>query len=238
MTRFITILTIIVSTINATALHTVLTEKIPLDQNHTGTLSLQMGHKTYLADQPARILIDYENNGTKKQFLFSDTATKFPIYYFDKMSIHSTKDALVDLTNQINLFDTNNDKKNEIFVYGNSYYGINGYVGKVVILTQDQNSTIKPMGLITTFNLAKIYYIKRENIIVVAQALWGSKTEESSKHKHHYQIDVYEMAYGLKKIPLFITERNYSDQHGFIIKDVIERIITQYNLKRKDKKNG
>ena len=246
MKKFIYILVTIfmISTIQAGELHTVFNQSIDLSKNKTGKLSLLVGEREYLALNPALIMIDYEANATKRQFLFTDTATSknFPIYYFDKMSVNTKKDKIVNLSNKINIFDINDDGKNEIFIYGRSYYGINGFVDKVVILQQDKDNIIQLMGLIQTTDLSEIKYIESENIIIVAQSIWesqwGSQLEEYSRNKHRYEIDIYEINNKLHKVPIFTTDKKYNDQNGSVISDVLDRAISKYHIYKKDLQNA
>ena len=224
---------IILSSINATNFHTVFTQKIYLDKHCTGELSLQVGELDYLAKDPAKIIINYEVASKTKQYIFSDTSKKYPIYYFDKMLVNTKKSKIVNLTNSINIFDINNDGKNEIFIYGRSYYGINGYVGKVVILEENAYNAIQEIGIIETTNLSEIKYIEKENIIVVAQSIWDTKSVEYSKNAHRYKIDIYEIANKFNKVSILTTEKKYSDKNSSIIINILDKVLSKYDTYKK-----
>lgn len=236
--KFFIYILIMVSTIHAVELRTVFNQSIDLGENQTGELSLLVGELEYLAQDPAQIIIDYEVNATKKQFLYTDTSKKFPIYYFDKMLVNTKKDKIVDLSNKINIFDINNDGKNEIFIYGRSYYGMNGYVAKVVMLQQDKDNIIRQIGLIQTTNLSEIQYIEKENIIIVAQSIWGTQLEEHSKNMHRYEIDIYEIKNKLNKVSILTTQKKYNDQNSSVISDVLDRALSKYSTYQKDVQNA
>jgi len=207
--------------------------EVPISKEIKAHLTLKMGYKDYLATIPVLIKIDVKYPDTNATFTMMNFG-KFATYYFEKMPVNLEKKDIVELNDKINVFDINGDGLNEIFIYGSSYYGVNGYVGKLTVLSPNKYKDIRQLPDITTFNLAKIYYLKKDNIIVVAQAIWGTKEQERNKNSHKYSIDAYE-ADSFKKTTLFKTDKSFKDENGFSIESVIDKIHSKYKMLQKIK---
>ena len=213
---------------NQTAFQTVFQKNITLDAQTSALLQLKE-EKTdqTLAEKPAKVLMDYDINGTKKRYLFTDTSKKFPILYFDAPTLNTKIDKRVNLVNRVNVFDTNDDGNNEIFVYGTSHYGGSGLVGKVLVFHKNIKGDIEKMGLIEARDNFEMEYLKKENIIVRAQFIWG-EGEGHYGDKHHYQIDIYELNNHFRHIPLMTTTKKYNDFNRTVIEDNIDSILKRY----------
>jgi len=220
--------------LSATEFHTVFQKKIFLDKNTTGELVLQEESFQTLAEEPAKILINYEVNGTKKEYLFRDSSKKFPILYFDKPTYNTKIDESVNLVNSVNIFDIDSDGTNEMFLYGTSHYGGSGLVGKLLVLKKNKRGNVAKIGIIEAHDNFEMHYIKEENIIVAAQYIWRQGIEGHYGDTHRYKLDVYTLNDRLKKIPIYITEKKYNDQNSSIIDDNLEIVLAKYRIYNKN----
>ena len=217
-----------------TEFRTVFQKPIALDSQTQATLTLQE-EKTEqeLLEEPAKILIDYESNGTKKQYIFTDKEKKFPLLYFDGLTLNTKIDKRVNLIGSVNCFDSDGNGNNEIFVYGTSHYGGSGLVGKVAVFHKNTKGEIEALGMVEGRDNFEINYIKKENIIVLAQYIWQLGVEGHYGDSHHYQLSVYELEDHLKEIPLFTTQKKYNDRNSSVIKDTLESVLAHYNQHKK-----
>ena len=212
---------------------TVFDKKISLDAHTPAVLQLREEKTDHtLAQIPAEILIRYDINGTTRQYRFVDNAGKFPVFYFNTPTLHTDIDKRVNLVNRVNVFDADDDGNNEIFVYGTSSYGGSGMVGKVFVFHKNAQGEIEKIGEVEARDNFEIEYIQKENIIVVAQFIWG-EGEGHYGDRHYYQIDAYALGDHLKRIPLMKTQKRYLDFNRTVIEDNIDTILNVYRKSQK-----
>jgi len=245
--RYILVLFLTIIKLTALTYKEVYKHEVFLNSTEKGILKLYEENTSTLAEHPAKIVIEYQINGAKKEFVFSEAfankdkyyfsenSKRFPIYYFKNIEFNSQKKKIVDLTKGINVFDTDGNKNNEIFIYGTSHYGGSGFFGKVVILEKN-NDTIKLKAPIIEANdNFEIKYFKDRNIIIVAQYIWRNGVEAHYGDKHLYKFYIYEIDNGYKKIPIFLSKKMINDEIKNIIEENIDDILNKFDIYKKGK---
>jgi hypothetical protein len=119
--KFLLILFLFILELQATDYKIVFNHKIALDTIHNATLKLYEEDVKSLAENPARISIEYSLNGGKMEYGFSELLThtnkyylsknseNFPIFYFKNTTFNTQKNQMVNLVGGVNIFDIDNN---------------------------------------------------------------------------------------------------------------------------------
>jgi len=220
--------------LNGTEYISVFQQQLKLNKETNVTLILQQEKSDNLLVNPAKIIISYNKNATRKKYIFEDNCTKFPILYVHDTFQNKHHSSIISLVNTVNILDMDDDGTNEIFIYGSSHYGGSGLMGKVAIFKYDKAKTIHLLGVISATDNFEIQYLKQEHIIILAQYIWRSGIEGHYGDKHKYQFYIYEYKDKLKKIPIYLSNKKINDRNNHIIQDNLSTILKKYKAYKKE----
>lgn len=219
---------------------TVFDKNIHIDKNHK--IQLKLFQENILlgdySNKPAKLEVYSLNDSAKKLYTFVDQDEDFPLYYYNGVTFNNKKKSLVNLLHAVNVFDIDNDGKNEILIAGEHYEMMGGSSSKIIILGEENDKIIQKTLPIVGDTLCDIQYSKKENVIILAQSSYTAELQDDVTYAFaHYYI--YDIEDNFKKISLFKSDKKvkWLSTGSDVIKQNLSEILKKYKKLKASKKD-
>ena len=188
-----------------------------------------------MSKEPAKLKIT-SLDGTTELYSFQDKSKDFKINHFDELKFNTQLKKLVNLKSSVNVFDADDNGKNEIFVYGASYQTMGDSVGKLLILEKEKDGIVQQAPLIEASNNFEMKYYAKESLIIVAQNIQRSGIEVRLGDSYTYQFYIYDVKDNFKKLPILLSKEKLDSNKKNLIDKSLNKILSKYHQYQKGNK--